>query len=229
MPTATNWPSLEICGRRTANRIQRRLSFPVSGTNWRRGHQPRCRRRRPEGTAGSSAGGNSSPRCAGVDLLLTVGGASVGDRDLMRPVLADLGFCFGFERIAMRPGKPTSFGWLHQTPVLILPGNPVSAAVCALRLAKPILERLLGIAETDDENRLAVLGRDLDGNDAREDHLRAVLSVTADGRPEATPFERQDSAMSSLLAAADCLIIRPAHAPAAKRGDLVPIISFDDR
>lgn len=160
----------------------------------------------------------------GADLILTVGGASVGDRDLVRPVLADLGFSLGFERVAMRPGKPTSFGWLQGTPVLILPGNPVSAAVTTLRLAQPMIAALLGATDAEYAERFATLGTPLPANDEREDYIRARLTVSASGRMDVTPFARQDSALTALFAAADCLILRAPHAPPVGAGDIVPII-----
>lgn len=161
------------------------------------------------------------------DALLTIGGASVGDRDLVRPVLDSLGFTLGFERVAMRPGKPTTFGWLGNTPVLMLPGNPVSAAVAALRLVRPLVESLLGLTTEDTATPEAMLATALPANDEREDHLRATLEPSANGGLRVRPFSSQDSALTALLAAADCLILRAPHAPAAKAGDVVRIIPLE--
>jgi molybdenum cofactor synthesis domain len=158
------------------------------------------------------------------DLVLTVGGASVGDRDLVLPVLASLGFEAGFAGVAMRPGKPSAFGWLGETPILVLPGNPASAVVGMLRLAQPLINGMLGMSEVEPNEAEAVLGSALPQNDEREDHLRARTTLLGAGALEATPFDRQDSGMTAPLAAADCLIVRPPRAAKAQPGDIVPII-----
>lgn len=166
----------------------------------------------------------------GADLLVTTGGASVGDHDLVRSALGARGLVLDFWQIAMRPGKPLIFGRIGDTPLLGLPGNPVSSLVCALVFLRPALHRMLGLAEPAAGNRpTARLGRDLEANDRREDYLRATITTDASGRPVATPFEKQDSSMLSLLAKADCLVVRPPHAPAAKAGDTVEIIPLDPR
>jgi molybdopterin molybdotransferase len=161
---------------------------------------------------------------AGSDLLLTSGGASVGDRDLVRSALGDAGLALDFWRIAMRPGKPLLFGRLGGTPVLGVPGNPVSALVCATIFLRPAMDRMLGVEEPAYPTPTALLGRDLEGNDSREDYLRATLAFDGEGRAVATPFPVQDSSMLSRLAMADCLVVRPPHAPPAARGSPVPII-----
>jgi molybdopterin molybdotransferase len=166
----------------------------------------------------------------GADLLVTTGGASVGDHDLVRSALGERGLVLDFWQIAMRPGKPLIFGRIGDTPLLGLPGNPVSSLVCALVFLRPALNRMLGLPEpTDTERPTARLGRDLEANDRREDYLRAALTVDAAGRLVATPFEKQDSSMLSLLAKADCLVVRPPHAPAAKAGEAVEIVPLDPR
>jgi molybdopterin molybdotransferase len=159
----------------------------------------------------------------GADLLVTSGGASVGDHDLVRKVLGDTGFALGFHRVAMRPGKPLIFGHLGETPVLGLPGNPVSVGVTAMLFLRPMMETMLGIA-SEREVPAAVLGRDLPANDERQDYLRARLGRSPVGELTATPFDRQDSALLALLAEADCLVVRPPHAPPARVGDPVPIL-----
>ena len=133
-----------------------------------------------------------------------------------------------FWRIAMRPGKPLMFGRLEDTPVLGLPGNPVSALVCALIFLRPALGRLLGIEEDDDRRwrRRVSLARALPANDRREDYLRSALTAAADGGLSATPFDVQDSSMLSLLARSDCLVIRPPHAPATGVGELADALLF---
>jgi molybdopterin molybdotransferase len=163
----------------------------------------------------------------GADLLVTTGGASVGDHDLVRSALGARGLVLDFWQIAMRPGKPLIFGRIGETPLLGLPGNPVSSLVCALVFLRPALNRLLGIAEPPEGRRpTARLGCDLEANDRREDYLRATLAVDGTGQLIATPFAKQDSSMLSLLANADCLVIRKPHAPPAKAGaqvDIVPL------
>ncbi len=162
---------------------------------------------------------------AHADLLVTSGGASVGDYDLVRSALGEQGLQVDFWQIAMRPGKPLLFGRLGATPVLGLPGNPVSALVCALLFLRPALERLLGMPGAGQVPTVAaLLGRDLPANDAREDFLRATLARDAAGRWLATPFPVQDSAMLSTLARADCLVQRAPQAPAAKAGEAVKVI-----
>lgn len=160
----------------------------------------------------------------GCDLLVTLGGASVGDHDLVQKVLADGGASLDFWRIAMRPGKPLMFGRTGSgLPLLGLPGNPVSAMVCGLLFLRPAIDAMLG-ADEGSRSELAVLGCDLAANDSRQDYLRAKLSTGGDGRLVATPFPKQDSSMLSLLAAADCLVIRPIQAPAAPAGTPVDIL-----
>jgi molybdopterin molybdotransferase len=162
----------------------------------------------------------------GVDLLVTTGGASVGDHDLVRDALATDGLELDFWQIAMRPGKPLMVGRYRGTPMLGLPGNPVSTLVCALLFLKPALERLGGLARAAEAPATARLGSALGANDRRQDYLRARLARAADGTLEAYPFEVQDSSMMRLLAAADCLVLRPPLAPAAAAGSAVPIVTF---
>ena len=160
------------------------------------------------------------------DLLVTLGGASVGDYDLVQQALKDRGLDLGFYRVAMRPGKPLIFGRMGRVPVLGLPGNPVSAGVTTVVFLKPVMETMLGMRSDDGPGETAVLGRDLGGNDHRQDYLRAALALGVDGEAIATPFDVQDSSMMSRLAQADCLVVRPPHAPAAKKGERVRIISL---
>ncbi len=162
----------------------------------------------------------------GTDMLVTTGGASVGEHDLVQDALADLGLELDFWQIAMRPGKPLMSGRLGAMPMLGFPGNPVSSMVCGILFLMPALAQMLGTGETEPVRDTAVLGIDLEENDRREDYLRATLAHEG-GRLVATPFEKQDSSMFSRLAAADCLLIRPPHAPAAKAGDTVDIVRLD--
>lgn len=164
----------------------------------------------------------------GCDLLITMGGASVGDYDFVRKVLDQAGMDLGFYRVAMRPGKPLIFGRLGDIPVLGLPGNPVSAGVTSVIFLKPAIDVMLGIPKDNAPAPTALLGRALDKNDRRQDYLRAKLSRDQDGNLVATPFERQDSGMMARLAAADCLVVRPPQAPAAKAGERVEIMMLGD-
>lgn len=161
----------------------------------------------------------------GCDMLVTMGGASVGDFDLVQSVLGDEGMELGFYKVAMRPGKPLIFGTLDGVPMLGLPGNPVSAGVTALLFLRPAIARLSG---ADDETivRRARLGKRIRENDRRQDYLRASLSQDSDGGLVATPFERQDSSMMRLLAYADCLIVRPPHADSLPAESEVDVVVF---
>ena len=163
----------------------------------------------------------------GADLLVTIGGASVGDHDLVRRVLGAEGLELTFYTIAMRPGKPLIFGHLRGIPMLGLPGNPVSAGVCSVLFLRPALRVMQGLPAVDDTPYVALLGRDLGANDRREDYLRASLSRDAGGALVATPFERQDSNLMALFAQADCLVVRPPLAPPARRGESVRIVPLD--
>ena len=163
----------------------------------------------------------------GCDLLVTTGGASVGEHDLVQSALGPEGFALDFWRIAMRPGKPLIWGRLGHTPLLGLPGNPVSALVCGVVFLLPALRRLCGLApETTPGTARARLGTALPENDRRFDFLRARLETSAEGETIALPFPVQDSSMLKILARADALVLRPPHAPAAAAGDPVEIIAL---
>jgi molybdopterin molybdotransferase len=162
----------------------------------------------------------------GVDLFVTTGGVSVGEHDLVRDVLSEEGLAIDFWSIAMRPGKPLMFGEYRATPMVGLPGNPVSTLVCSLVFLKPALDRLSGLPEDAEAPVTARLGVALKQNDRRQDYLRSRLVRSADGVIEAVPFEIQDSSMMRPLAASDCLVVRPPHAPALAAGSPVPIIPF---
>lgn len=153
-----------------------------------------------------------------VDVLITLGGASVGDYDVARPALAAAGMEPDFWRIAMRPGRPMLFGRLGAVRVLGLPGNPVSSLVCSLLFLRPLIGALLGQPRRD-ETEPAILGVSVPANDTREDYVRARLEPSMSGWPAVMPLPRQDSSMLRTLADADCLLIRPADAPAAQAGD----------
>jgi molybdopterin molybdotransferase len=163
----------------------------------------------------------------GVDMLVTTGGASVGDHDLVIEALKTRGLVLDFWQIAMRPGKPLLFGRLGPVPVLGLPGNPVSAMVCAILFLLPALSRLSGLPAAPPPVSRAIAGAALRANDHRADHLRAAVSTDPLGRIVATPFQVQDSALLRRLALADALILRPPHAPALAEGEEVPVIRLD--
>jgi len=163
-------------------------------------------------------------KAKGADMLITLGGASVGDHDLVQRALGPKGFALDFWKIAMRPGKPLIFGRLQQTPFLGLPGNPVSTLVCAILFVRPAISALLG-ASDDTQTQTARLARDMEQNDTRQDYVRARI-IWRDGEPWVEPFAVQDSSMQQVFAEADALILRSPHAPAAKAGERVEIISL---
>jgi molybdopterin molybdotransferase len=165
-------------------------------------------------------------RASGADILVTSGGASVGDHDLVQQALASEGLALSFWKVAMRPGRPMMHGRLGAMHVLGLPGNPVSAYVCAVLFLVPLVRRLGGRHDCEPEIESAVLGCDLPENDERADYLRAALAPGLDGVPIATPFPVQDSSMLCPLAKADCLLIREPFAPPARKGDRCSIVKL---
>jgi molybdopterin molybdotransferase len=163
------------------------------------------------------AGSVNKAMDAGADVIVTLGGASVGDHDLVHKSLTSLGMELGFWKIAMRPGKPLMFGRLGATRCIGLPGNPVASLVCSHLFLKPLLA-MLGGRPRDDHIVDAVLGAPMAANDLRQDYVRSSIVRTADGLV-ATPFAVQDSSMLKLLADAGGLIIREPFAGAAGAGD----------
>ena len=159
------------------------------------------------------------------DVLVTTGGASVGEHDLVQGALAAEGLSLSFWKVAVRPGRPMMHGRLGHMQVLGLPGNPVSSYVCAFLFLVPLIRRLSGRSDTDLARSEAVLGRDLPVNDEREDYLRATLQDGPNG-PIATPFPAQDSSLMAPLAKADCLVIRPPNAPASASGSHCVILKL---
>jgi molybdopterin molybdotransferase len=166
----------------------------------------------------------AAARAKGADLLVTTGGASVGEHDLVQSALESEGLALDFWKIAMRPGKPLMFGTLGATAMLGFPGNPVSTLVCAQLFLGPVIDRMLGLDARARPPVTATLGCDLKANDRRQDYLRATLARNGSGGLVATPFEKQDSSMLSRLVQADCLVIRAPHAPPAKAGETVEIL-----
>jgi molybdopterin molybdotransferase len=135
-----------------------------------------------------------------------------------------VGFTLDFWKIAIRPGKPLIFGQIGPTPVLGLPGNPVSALVCTALFLRAAMEAMAGLPASRRGSETARLAADLPANDEREDFLRARCEPAPNGGKTVRVFPVQDSAMLSVLAAADCLVVRPPHAPAVKAGEPVPIL-----
>jgi molybdopterin molybdotransferase len=162
-------------------------------------------------------------RARDADILLTTGGASVGDYDLVQAAFAKEGMALSFWKVAMRPGRPLMHGRLGAMAVLGVPGNPVSSYVCAFLFLVPLIRLLCGRSDLTTPTATARLGRDLPDNDERADYLRAALRDGADG-PVAMPFPIQDSSMMAPLAKADCLVIREPYAPPAKAGDQCTIM-----
>lgn len=173
--------------------------------------------------------GEAVAAARGADLIVTSGGASVGAHDLVRPALAPLGLSLDFWKIAMRPGKPFMFGRVGEAALVGLPGNPVSATVCAILFLVPAIERLLGLPGHAPATIRARAGAAIPANDHRADHLRAGLSRDAAGDAVATPAARQDSSQMAILAAADALILRAPHAPALAPGEWVDVIPLGGR
>jgi molybdopterin molybdotransferase len=159
----------------------------------------------------------------GADILVTTGGASVGEYDFVNRAFAAEGAALSFWKIAMRPGRPLMHGRLGAMHMLGLPGNPVSSFVCAFLFLVPLIRRLCGRADLVAPTEIAALGCDLQANDERADYLRSALTQGPQG-PVATPFPVQDSSMMAPLARADCLLIREAHAPPAKTGSRCEIV-----
>jgi molybdopterin molybdotransferase len=159
---------------------------------------------------------------AGADVIVTLGGASVGDHDLVQGVLTGLGMKLEFWKIAMRPGKPLMVGRLGGAHVIGLPGNPVSSLVCSHLFLRPLLARLGGRDHTADI-RPAVLGGGMKANDQRQDYVRASAFRGSAGLV-ATPFDIQDSSMLATLATANALIIREPFAPAAAQGSACQVL-----
>jgi molybdopterin molybdotransferase len=164
-------------------------------------------------------------RAGAADILVTTGGASVGEYDLVHKAFAAEGMSLSFWKVAMRPGRPLMHGRLGGMAVLGLPGNPVSAYVCAFLFLVPLIRRMSGGSDLVMPTESALLGSDLPANDERADYLRATLQG-GEG-PIATPFPIQDSSMMASLAKADCLVIREPYAPAAAAGSRCVIVKFE--
>jgi len=175
-------------------------------------------------TMAATTDGIRRARAAGADILVTTGGASVGDHDLVRQSLEAEGVAMAFWKIAMRPGKPMMHGRLGAMRVIGLPGNPVSSYVCGFLFLVPLIRALSGRADIHHVKEQALLGRDVGANDVREDYLRARLARRDDGALIATPVDHQDSSLLGNLAAARALVVRPSFAPKAISGDACEIL-----
>src|SRR3979411_1377801 len=180
-------------------------------------------------TVEATALGIRRARDSGADILITTGGASVGDHDLVKQSLEAEGVTMAFWRIAMRPGKPMMHGRLGAMRVIGLPGNPVSSYRCGFPFLVPLIRKLSGRAGIHHISETARLGRDIAPNDLRQDYLRARLEVRADGALIATPVGHQDSSLLANLAAARALVIRPPFAPAEVAGAACDILRLPGR
>jgi molybdopterin molybdotransferase len=162
----------------------------------------------------------------GADVLMTTGGASVGDHDYVQEAFKACGVKIDFWKIALRPGKPFMYGRKGRTHVMGLPGNPVSALVTARIFLKPLLDKVMGLS-TEEVATTAILDGHLDANDGRQDYMRATLRIAADGRRIVSPFSMQDSSMQRTLQLSQALIIRAPHAPEVQTGAEIPILLLD--
>ncbi|KRR02430.1 molybdenum cofactor biosynthesis protein MoaA [Bradyrhizobium jicamae] len=179
-------------------------------------------------TVAATTQGIRRAREADADILITMGGASVGDHDLVKRSLEAEGVAMAFWRIAMRPGKPMMHGRLGAMRVIGLPGNPVSSYVCGFLFLVPLIRALSGRDHVHHVRESALLGRDLAANDQREDYLRARFEAREDGTLVAVPVNHQDSSLLGNLAAAQALVIRPPFAPAAAKGSSCELLRLPE-
>lgn len=164
---------------------------------------------------------------ADADVLVTIGGASVGDRDLVKPALEAHGMTLDFWKVAIRPGKPMLFGRRGGMRILGLPGNPLSCLIAARVFLVPLLYALLGRSDPPLQESAALLTHDLPANGPRQHYMRANSEPVAGAVPRVTALYVQDSAHMSALVAANVLIVRPPEAPASRAGDMVPVLPLD--
>lgn len=160
---------------------------------------------------------------AKADIIVTLGGASVGDHDLVQATMISAGMKLDFWRIAMRPGKPLMVGSLGDMHVLGLPGNPVSSLVCGLLFLEPLIRKLAFLPPVKREG-IARAAVPFAANDQRQDYVRATLTKAHDGAWLAEPFSKQDSSMMKVFSHADCLVVRPPHAPQLEVGSPTPVM-----
>jgi molybdopterin molybdotransferase len=164
--------------------------------------------------------GSAFDLAEGADLVVTLGGASVGDHDLVQRAAAGRGLALDFYKVAMRPGKPLMAGRLGDRPIVGLPGNPVSALVCGHLFLRPAVRAMLGLEAGLPPTLAATLTNEVEANGPRAHYMRAVVEEGSDGW-RCTPFERQDSALLTVLSAANALILRPPNDAARRQGDTV--------
>ncbi len=164
----------------------------------------------------------------GADMLVSSGGVSVGEYDLVQKVLGEEGMDLGFWRIAIKPGKPFMFGQIGDKPAMGLPGNPVSAYVTAFIFLRAALKKMQGLPFEQDTPMRAILGGDVKPNGARQEYMRAVFTRDEQGRMVATPYDKQDSSMLGNLAHCEGFIIRPIDAPALSAGSETDVIYVND-
>ncbi|MEH6359649.1 MAG: gephyrin-like molybdotransferase Glp [Amylibacter sp.] len=161
--------------------------------------------------------------CEGVDAIVTMGGASVGDHDLIGHMAQSADMETSFYKVAMRPGKPLMAGRYNNIPLIGLPGNPVSSIVCGHIFLRPALNAMLGLGKKALTRETAILTQDIKPNGPRAHYMRAISGLV-DGNPTCTLFDRQDSSLLSILAQANILMLRAPNDPARKAGDKVEII-----
>ncbi len=159
------------------------------------------------------------------DLVVTIGGASVGDHDLVAKVAQDAGLDRAFYKVAMRPGKPLMAGTLGKAVLVGLPGNPVSSMVCGRVFLRPALDVLHGLPARAARRRILPLAHDLAANGPREHYMRAKI-IEIDGKDHISPFDRQDSSLQTVLASADALAIRPPRDPMRVQGEMIEWIDI---
>ena len=166
-------------------------------------------------------------KAAGADILVTIGGASVGDHDLVQEALGKAGMALDFWRIAMRPGKPLMVGRLNDHHVVGVPGNPVSALVCCFLFVVPLIRGMLGRGEVMPPVHRAILKNQVPANGPRQHYMRAVFEISSSGQLEVTSLEDQDSSLQAMFARANALIVRQPKAPGAEAGEPVDIVMLD--
>lgn len=164
--------------------------------------------------------------CNDVDLIITLGGASVGDYDLVHSTAKDMGMKTSFHKVAMRPGKPLMAGKIGKIPIIGLPGNPVSALVCGMIFLKPAINAMLGKKKAPLKTQNAILEKDLPKNGPREHYMRAKIRVV-NGEQIVEPFDNQDSSLLTILSKANALLVRPANDIAKQKGSKVNVIHLN--